>query len=506
MNRAERRRLAKNRQPDLVGRTVPTKTDQLFELALSHHQHDRLDEAKKGYRRVIQVAPAHIDAWTNLGIVYHQLGKLDDAISCYEQATAIQPDYIHAHFNLANVYKDMGEYDRAIAGYQKTISLDSAFAGGYFNLGFVLSEVGQLADARAAFRKVISLIPDAADAHRQLASITRQQVYGPEIEAMEQLYESRRVSDLQRQEVAFGLAKAYEDLGEYAKSFAFLAHGNRLKRSRYHYSTGDQKTYFERYKQTFDKTLFDKYRGCGFADPTPVFILGMPRSGTSLVEQILASHPNVHGAGELATLSQTLAAAVGTVALPDYQHTVRTAAPQLFSEIGAKYVDLIRAHSDSAVRISDKMPQNFLHIGMIKLALPNARIIHCKRAAEDTCLSIFKTYFPGNVHEYACDLTELGQYYRMYEDLMAHWQNVLPGFVHDIQYEDLIDDQEPLTRDLLAHCGLDWDPACLEFYKTDRAVRTASLVQVRTPLYKSSVQLWRRYEAELHPLLHALGC
>ena len=537
MNRAERRRLAKKQKKTPAG-GPGRDPGQIFQNALSHHQQGRLTDAENAYRQVLSIAPNHPETLLNLGIVCEQLGKFDEAavnfqkvvdlnpnhpearynlgnalvalgkveeaIPCYQKAVSLKPDYIKAHFNLANVHMNLGHFEEAATGFRTTVNLAPTVADGYFNLGFVLSETGQMKEAREAFRRVIALQPENAEAHRQLASITKHREFDDDIKAMETLYGKPDLQDFGRENLAFGLAKAYEDIGEYSKSFEYLAEGNRLKRSCFSYSADEQKVYFSRIRDIFTMSLFNKFQNVGDQDASPIFIVGMPRSGTTLVEQILASHPDVFGAGELTALSQTLWAAVGTVAQGGYADAIHNADDGRFAEIGRTYLRSLRSHSQDARFITDKMPQNFLHLGLIKLALPNAKVIHCKRTPEDTCLSIFKTYFPGAVHEYSCDLTELGQYYRLYEGLMAHWHSILPGFLYDIQYEDLIDDQEGQSRGLIAHCGLEWDDACLDFHKTKRAITTASLTQVRRPIYRSSVELWKRYENELAPLVEAL--
>jgi len=503
MNRAERRRLAK-KQKKTVGGSLGGDLGQLFQNAFSHHQQGRLADAENGYRQVLSIAPNHPESRYNLGNVLVAMGQVDEAIPCYESAISLKPDYVDAHFNLANIYMNLGRFDVAASGFRTTVSLAPTFAGGYFNLGFVLSETGQMEEARDAFRRVIDLQPESPEAHRQLASITKHRESDDDIRTMEALYKKPDLQDFGRENLAFGLAKAYEDIGKYPKSFDYLVEGNRLKRACYSYSTDEQKVYFSRIREIFTTSLFGKFKNVGAQDASPIFIVGMPRSGTTLLEQILASHPDVFGAGELTALSQTLRAAFGTVAQGGYADTILNADDGRFTEIGQTYLNILRNHSQEARFITDKMPQNFLHIGLIKLALPNAKVIHCKRTPEDTCLSIFKTYFPGAVHEYSCELTELGQYYRLYEDLMAHWHSILPGFLYDIQYEDLIDDQEGQSRALIAHCGLEWDDACLDFHKTERAITTASLAQVRRPIYRSSVELWKRYEKQLAPLVEAL--
>jgi hypothetical protein len=280
----------------------------------------------------------------------------------------------------------------------------------------------------------------------------------------------------------------------------------RLKRDSYDYTIAESQEEFDRIKQVFSPDFFSSHHDSGDPDRTPIFILGMPRSGTSLVEQILASHTDVYGAGELNDLGKIL----GTIRtsrkvqqsgiIPEELLELDTRA---FADLGKQYITRIRKYSANAKFITDKLPHNFLYIGLIRAILPNARIIHCTRNPMDNCLSIFKTRLKSG-HGYANNMSELGQYYRMYLELMEYWRATLPGFVYDQSYEDLVGSQQEQVSKLLLHCGLDWDDACLDFHNTRRKVRTASNAQVRRPIYNDSVQLWKRYEKQLEPLKAAI--
>jgi len=357
-------------------------------------------------------------------------------------------------------------------------------------------------EAHASFRRAIAVKPDFVEAYRHLVTSQKNTEYNREMKQMEALLERPDLSDREKVQINFGLAKAFEDLQQYEKSFTFVQEGNRLKRLSFDYSTAQDEANFNRLKSFFDRPFFDTRKDWGCQDKTPFFIIGMPRSGTSLVEQILASHPLVVGAGELMDLS-TVCHRHDNKNNKAFPESVLELGMEDFSSIGADYVERLRIHSPSSSYITDKLPGNFQLVGMIKTILPNARVIHCRRDPIDTSLSIFKNYFLGE-HPYAYEMTELGAYHKLYLDLMAHWHGVLPGFVHDIQYEDLVSDPENQIRRLLEACGLPFDEACLSFYKTERPVRTVSVVQVRQPMYKNSVQAWKRYENQLQPLITAL--
>jgi hypothetical protein len=290
----------------------------------------------------------------------------------------------------------------------------------------------------------------------------------------------------------------------YEKAFYYLKEGNTLKRKTFEYSAEETKAEFEQIKSTFTKTFILNNSKFGNPDNTPIFILGMPRSGTSLVEQILVSHPDVYGAGELYYLRQIISQLAKADSVNQICENISKSGEEITTRLGLDYINKIRNFSAATKFITDKMPHNFLWIGAIISALPNAKIISCTRDPMDNCLSIYKNNFAKG-QKYAYDLQELGHYHLRYQDLMRYWHEVFPGKIYAINYEKLVDAQETETRKLLKHCGLSWDEACLSFHKTSRAVTTASAVQVRKPIYKESVQLWKKYEKQLQPLSKLLS-
>jgi hypothetical protein len=305
---------------------------------------------------------------------------------------------------------------------------------------------------------------------------------------------------------AFAAAKAYDDLKRYDDAFAYLTRANALKRKAIAYDEPQVLNLFERIRSTFTAALVDAKAGGGSAAQTPIFVLGMPRSGTTLVEQILASHPRVKGAGELKDMNETINSVRGSDGMQlAYPEFVADLSRDDLVRIGDAYTSRLARHAPGAERITDKMPSNFYFLGLIHLALPGAKIIHTQRNPVDTCLSCFSKLFAGEQNQ-TYDLAELGRYYRAYHGLMAHWRSVLPkGAFLDVQYEDVVADTETQARRILDHCGLAWSPAVLDFHRTERPVKTASARQVRQPIYGSSVARWRNYERFLGPLLAELG-
>ena len=454
--------------------------------------------------RAIALKPDYVEAYSNLGNAFCDLKRHDEGIASYHKAIALKPDYAEAYGNLGNALSDLNRHDEGIASHHKAIALKPDYAEAWINLGTIVQSLGKLDEAAECYRKALAIEPDLTEAHRHIAGLKKFTGRDHDFKAMEAAWARPDLSEDQRMHLAFGLGKASEDLQQYEAAFEFFATGNAIKRTGYDFSIKEVETQFNDLKGLFTKKLFSDHPASGTSDETPIFILGMPRSGTSLVEQILASHPQIHGAGELDDLIRTIEADFGKTGDAAFADRIKGADTGGFSRAGDKYVKKIRKQAGDAKFVTDKMPQNFRWIGMIKLMLPNARIIHCRRDPMDTCLSIFKNFFAVDGHYYAYELGELGRYYSLYRDLMTHWNDVMPDFIYDIRYEDVIADQETHTRALLDYCGLDWNDACLQFHKTDRTVHTASSAQVRRPIYKNSVRSWKNYENWLLPLSEAL--
>jgi tetratricopeptide (TPR) repeat protein len=364
--------------------------------------------------------------------------------------------------------------------------------------------LGRFEEALAHYDRAIAIQPGYAVAHYARAQIRVFHRGDGELAALEGLARDGNLLADDAVYVHFALAKALEDGGEYTPAFAHLQHANRLKRQQIHYDEGAEMGLFERIRRAFHQDLFQRFRGTGDPSPVPVFVLGMPRSGSTLIEQILASHPQIQAAGELGhleRLAEAWRAGDPPVAYPECLLAVD--ADEL-RELGRAYLGRLPDHDTHQVLIVDKSPANFLHIGLIRLILPNARIIHSVRNSIDTCVSCYSKLFTAGF-SFAYDLAELGRYYQAYGDLMAHWRIVLPpGGMLDVIYEDVIGDFENQARRLIGYCGLPWDDRCIEFHKTERPVKTASSVQVRRPLFRSSLDRWRKYESGLTPLLAAL--
>ena len=458
-----------------------------------------LDGAVASFRRALALKPDSSIFHNNLGNVLKDQGKLDEAIKNFRQAIVLNPDYADAFYNLGIALQLQNKLNEAATNYRRTLALQADYVNAYNNLGNILKAQGKLDEAIACFRQALTIKPDYAGAFKNLSAIVKYTKVDNTVKRMENLYNNRELSNIDRITLGFALGKVFEDLREYEKSFDFILAANLLKRKSFYYSIQKDHIYFKNIEKIFSIGFFSSHHGSGHKDKTPIFILGMPRSGTTLVEQILASHPLVVGAGELPTLPRLIKSICAGNEMADFPECMQQLDMNAFEQMGLDYVDKIREYSSDRKYIVDKLPHNFLHVGLIKTILPNAKVIHCARNPMDTCLSIFKTDFTG-LHKYAYDMRELGQYYKLYRELMVHWEKVLPRFIYTIRYEEIVSDQQNQTKSLLDFCSLPWDESCLSFYKMERTVQTASFAQVRQRVYKNSVELWRQYEKQLEPL------
>ena len=437
-------------------------------------------------------------------------GRLVEADTLYREILARDPDgaeAAHAHFNLGLVLRERGMPEEAITHYVEAIALAPEDAVIHSNLGRILGELGRITEARAAFEKAVALSPRCGAHYLNLVHCDRVAADDAHLPAMEKLAQDQGGLGEQDQiDLDFALGKACADIGQHARSFEYLLRGNARKRKLLSYDEAATFGELERIARVFDAKRLRKGKRLGNPSHRPVFIVGMPRSGTSLIEQILASHPKVFGAGELVAFQNLVAGLQrghdGALPFPELMLNLPG---HRFRELGQRYLEVVTPLAPAAARITDKMPGNFRFAGLIHLALPNARIIHAQRDPIDTCLSCFSIQFTAGGSEYSYDLGELGRCYRAYAALMAHWRNVLPaGVMIDVRYEDLVDNPRHEAQRMLAHCGLEWDERCLSFTGTARPVRTASTAQVRRPIYRSSVGRWRPDAALLQPLLDGL--
>jgi len=467
----------------------------------------RMDDALASYAAAIGAHPRFVEALCNLGFLQWTLGRPAEAVGTYDQALAIDPAQIEAHNVRAIALTSLNRPLDALAGYDAALALNPNFADALGNKGMLLAELGLLDQARAALERAIDLEPTKVRAYYNL-TLCRKMVAGePRVVALQGLATDLGAYSVDDQiYLHYALAKAYADAIEPASSFEHLASGAALKRGQTAYDEAEAIGALDRMRLVFPQARVEALSGAGDPANTPIFIVGMPRSGSTLIEQILASHPAVFAAGESDLWVRTVAglSPPARALLADAGATGPDAA-QAFRDIGQAYGRMLGRVAPHAARVTDKALENFSQIGLIHLALPNAKIIHTRRDPVDTGLSCFQKLFGGDL-PYTYDLGELGRYFRAYDALMAHWRAVLPdGVMLEVDYEDTTANLETQARRVIAHCGLDWDDRCLDFHNTTRWVHTASAAQVREPVYRSSVGKWRAYEPYLAPLIAALG-
>jgi tetratricopeptide (TPR) repeat protein len=472
-------------------------------LAVAYEGLSKPEKAKPHYLRSLELDPNQARTLVNLGSLLRQEGDYPAAISHYEKAIELDGEFAEAYIYLGQAMHFLGRFDEAMRYGEIAVRLDPSSATGHMNLGRTLQAGGRLEDAIAQFREAIALNPHLAEAYENYAyshRVAEDDVISDDLTAA---LSARGWKPSERARLRYAAGKVENDRGNYKAAFAYWREGARLRRKYAQYSSANSRKQFAEVKAIFDSTLLKRRLRRPVAGPVPIFIVGMPRSGTTLIEQILASHPSVAGLGELPHITEIAhGVAEWSAATGKFPSALAGLDDSDWARAAKHYVQRL----GGTVRepyISDKMPNNYRYLGFICLLFPNARIVHCRRDALDTCVSCFATDFTAG-QEWSYDLGELGVHYGLYLDLMAHWRHVLPLPIYDIQYESVIADLAGEARRLVDHCGLDWHPDCLEFHRFERPVFSASNAQVRQPLYASSVGRWRRYEDQLKQLIDNL--
>ncbi len=500
----------------------------------------RLEEAVECFRRAVALAPERVEMRNNLGAALHAAGELEEAEEHLLSAAQADPRVANVRFNLSRLYLDQGRTDDALAAAREAIALNPRVAdyhlalaaaqraGGDLegelntlrgavavepnhalarsDLGACLNVMGRFEEAEASLRRALEIDPRLAAAHENLARTRR---FGESdrrhVERLEGLASQPNVSNADRVHLHFALGKMLDDMGEYERAMQHFVRGNALEHERMTYDAEAGRAFVARSCATFSAELVEEKRPLGSASDLPIFIVGMPRSGTTLVEQILASHPGVYAGGELEFFADA------SVRLPErlggtkpYPECVSALDAATVDSLCSAYLADLRERMGEARRFTDKNPFNFAHLGLIMLAFPNARVIHCRREPMDLALSIYFQHFARR-HDFAYSFADIAEYHRQYQQLMAHWHAVFPGRILDLRYEDLVADLETTARTMLDYLDLHWDERCLAFHQTQRPVGTASHWQVRQPLYAHAVERWRHYAPYLDELRAALA-
>jgi tetratricopeptide (TPR) repeat protein len=509
-------------------------------MGIALREMQRFEESELSFRRAVDIRPSYVEATNNLAnllifqkryedalrllgdllklhpnepktltnVARTQLmrGSIQQAERAVKAILAENPDHLEALVLYGQICHDLDRFDAAIDHLEHALAMSPNDIDALNHYGIVLKSVGRLDDAHKAFIKALELQPRALGTYSNIGDLEKFTKDNPLFKAMTQIIEKAKEPEDERfMALHFALGKAYDDVGEGDKAFEHYSIGTRLKRAQLKYEEPEVFKFFDEIRGIFSAEFFKNPPFEGNPSEKPLFIIGMPRSGSTLTEQIIQSHPDVYGAGEIKTLSGCIGQLrLKFPSLAKFPAMVPMMRPSQFSMVANNYLKAISAYSETAKRVTDKLLTNYYFAGFIHALYPKAKIIHTMRNPVDSCLSCFTKLFKDDMpHSY--DLKELGRYYSKYWELMAHWRAVLPpGTMLDVQYESVVDDPETKAREIIAFIGLEWDPKCLKFHESDRPVKTASVSQIRTPIFKTSVGRWRRYGDKLNPLIDAL--
>ena len=466
-------------------------------IAVTMRAADKLQEAKASSLKAIALKPDFAEAFNNLGITLKAMGRLSEAEANLTQAATLKPDFAGAHYNLGNLYQAMGRLDESLACFEKALAFSPHYAEAHNGLGVTFQEQGRLKDAKEHYENAISLMPEYTEAHMHLTAVktfyTRDQQYLKMLE----LYHDDALSDERRCHINFGLAKACDDLQMFEEAFSHYVEGNSLRKKLLKYEINMDLKRFAQIKETYSQLkLASQQSAISASKLVPIFILGLPRSGTTLVEQIISASSEVTGAGELPYLTMFGSEiATGSTSIT----------PNILLALRQKYLDKLREVSEGNLKVTDKMPHNFLYIGVLSAAFPEAKIIHVKRDPAAVCWANFRSSFAHRDLGYSTTIEDLKVYHALYEDLMAFWAKDLGDRIYDLQYEQLTSDQEQQTRKLINYLGLSWTEEFLSPHMNARAVATASNVQIRRKVYQGSSEQWKKYRPFLDKAFDGLS-
>lgn len=467
---------------------------------------ERGDEALRLLGDALKINPRHVGTLVQVARLQQKKGNHEQAEQAARLALQGEPNSAEAHAVLGQVLHETDRLQEALKEFEAALALKPALIETNSIYGVCLKAVGRLEDAKAQFEKTLDMAPTAYGVYANLSDLQKFTAGDKHLAAMEKiLAEAEDPASDRYMPLHFALGKAYDDLGQYERAFSHFRRGAAIKRTKLKYDEAQTLGFFDAIRETFTEELMKNPPYAGKRSDVPVFIVGMPRSGSTLVEQVLSNHPQAFGAGEIKEFSRQLNQLRGRFpGLPRYPQMMQKLNAQQFDMLADGYLSKLVSLAPEASRITDKLLTNYYFVGLLHILFPHAKFIHTRRNPLDTCLSTYTKLFKDDMpHSY--DLGELGRYYRKYDELMAHWEKVLPeGVMKTVVYEDVVNDMPAMARDLIAFLGLPWDERCLSFHESARPVKTASVVQVRQPVYSTSVDRWKRYGDDLKPLIEAL--
>ncbi len=508
-------------------------------LGVVHQTRNDLPDAIASYTAATKADPKHLPAWVNLGVCARAAKDTATAMQAFDRALEIDPNSLHAHYNRALLLCDLKQMDEAVSALKKSVELKPDFADAHYQLGFLhelaeryddaissyetaarhnptssaielalgncLQVIGRFEPAATHLRKAISLKPGAGRAHYMLAYSDQADASQEARDRIDRIAGGANLALEDRTYAQFAAARLHERAGDTEKAFAHYKAGNDLRGAGTRFDSSAMKALPDAIAEIFDMNFFARHCACGDETEQPVFVVGMPRSGTTLVEQIVASHPRAAGVGELANM-QAIGAVPGDTGpdQPPYPANLAAVTDDFITGLAGKYLQSYPERARPFDRVIDKTPGNALLIGLLAVMFPNARFIHCRRDPLDSCWSVYCHNFITHL-PYACDLAEIGLYYDGYAQIMQHWQRVLPGRILDVEYGELVATPDTGIRAIIDYCSLEWDEQCLAFHETERGVHSSSLWQVRKPVFTTSVGRWKTYETHLGPLKETLS-
>ena len=474
----------------------PDYAEAYYNMGVILKHQGKLEEAIEACNKALVIKPDNAEAYNNMGIALQEQGKLEESIEAYNKALAIKPDYADAYYNMGGTLQEQRKLEDALEAYNKALAIKPDYAEAYNNMGVTLQNQGKPEAATEAYNKALAIKPDYAGAHRHLSTVTKYNPNDPQINEVDELLQRQNLNKSDRCYLHYTYAKMKEDLGDLSVAFDNYVAGGELRQKLLTYDfTQDQKL-FSKIKNTapqFKDVALNLSREA--IKHTPIFILGMPRSGTTLIEQIISSHTQVTGAGELGYLSRFGTKLIAGLTAPTVE------AISVFRE---RYLTGLAKRANGQAFVTVKMPQNFQYIALICAAFPEAKIIHVQRDAKAICWSNFKHYFVANGLGYSYSLADTVEYYGLYKDLMHFWSQSYSDRIYNLDYDKLTENQEPETRRLIEYLELNWQDACLAPQKNKRSVKTASQHQVRQKVYQGSSQAWRKYEPFLNGVFDGL--
>ena len=483
----------------------PGNVDALRLLAGVAMRAKQWGDAEALLERALELAPDFFQGWMDLGLARQEQDKTDAALEAFARVAQLEPNRPNGFAASGTTSAMAGRHEQAIEFFETAIRKDPSHAGALSGLGHVLKTVGRQDEAIAVYRECVQHNPSHGESWWSLANLKTFRFEPEEVDTMLAQLEDQSLSDEVRTNFEFALGKAFEDAKDYDHAFEHYARGNQNRRQRETYDPVQTADVHDQFINTFTREFIESRAGTGDPSPAPIFIVGLPRSGSTLIEQILASHPDVEGTHELPDLGR-VARSIGLRREDKrvYPGVMPDLSDAELAALGADYLERTKKHRpEGAPYFTDKLPNNFVHVGFLNLILPNAKIVDARRHPLDSCLGSFKQLFARG-QPFTYDQFELAEFYMQYRRLMDHWSEVLPGKVLEVQYEEIIEDLETQVRRILEYCELPWNDSCLRFYESDRAVKTASSEQVRQPIYSSSRHLWRNYERHLEPMIEVL--